>query len=57
MGRGRLNVTDLLGLLALSDVVAATDGESVDDTPAVDGPASSPLEALTGVPSDSDGLG
>ena len=55
VGRGRLNFTDLLGLLASEEV--AIDGGSEFATPEDDGPASSALAVLMGVPSNVVGVG
>ena len=52
-----MKVTDLLGLLAFSDVDVVTDGGSEVANPDDDGPASSALAVLMGVPSKVVGLG
>ena len=57
VGRGRLKVTDLLGLLAFSEVEVVTDGGSDVANPDDDGPASSALAVLMEVPSKAVGLG
>ena len=57
VGRGKWKVTDLLGLLILSDVVVAIEGGSVVVKPVEDDPASSALAVLMGVPSKVVGLG